>query len=686
MNTTGSNHGPQVPNFVDDFGLYSGDQNVVVPPLQIAEFGNQSLAALGQIQNTGYHQHKRSREVTSSPAPGTDQSGMMDPSSSYMSPALSNTLDYNMAANNPLHQALSHFSSNSGTFEDTPFQQPGHEPNFNFDFQHLPPHQFYPEHLQQQPVVAVARQQSSKRKLDTSGGSDYDGSVVGSQVSLNKTASSARPSIPIRAEEILRQWREYKKIQPGEIPSDDMLNALSTVFNVSNGRLGHWFGNQTDQGSPQTKDSTLGTSVDGGRPILPTKRRKITKREGSSEANVELQTEPNGKYVCTYFNGVELCKHKSAKKDDFRKHMELHHPQASYWCNVPSCSTKDHEYKRRDRVNPHFRDKHPEIHAKGKEEIERHLRRNRVNSANSLHDRLCIFKDCNQTVETWRELIDHLGSEYETRTKWDFSDWRPQTLGVPLRLIAAQLTGNTRSFNGPPGPNSGAGSGSGASPGNGPNNMGGGGDYFGGSPQPYGNQNQGGYSSYQTPGGGGYHLSTQISHSPKPSFTQKPNLLKQTTITLPTLNLRPTPSNRPPTMTSEIDDSPLPNDSISQRNLTGSTLNNEGFLVGPSRPPSNPERRRFLNLKSWIKSTLGMQAPWTPPPPPPPATRERQMSRKDSLKTLLNDLDRKLTLKEVGSERVVVGGDGNGGKGRRATIGEKISLGNWGVGRASYVS
>lgn len=207
----------------------------------------------------------------------------------------------------------------------------------------------------------------------------------------------------------------------GMLPSHDQMHALHVAYCAPLDLIKQWFHRHrgmedrtAGQGrvSSTVPDATLDYRHNRRKCI-----RKLSRGNGLAQSIVRDEKSP---YVCT-----SRCGKKFKAKDSWRKHEEINFHQELWLCSIGPCSSKPIKARVRLRKD-HFRS-HLSKHHDCKNVLDAELRKYHIH-VDSIFDRHCIFQDCEEHFNNWRERIDHIAKEFES--PWDMSQWKSTDQGI----------------------------------------------------------------------------------------------------------------------------------------------------------------------------------------------------------------------------------------------------------------
>ena len=119
-------------------------------------------------------------------------------------------------------------------------------------------------------------------------------------------------------------------------------------------------------------------------------------------------------YACT-----SRCGAKFKSKGEWKRHEETNYPQELWYCCIGTCKSKPAKKRvsfRKDHYKNHLIKQHGYIQVTNQD-----LRESRF-PINSLFSRQCIFQNCDECFEDWKERTNHIAKEFEE--PWDIAQWR----------------------------------------------------------------------------------------------------------------------------------------------------------------------------------------------------------------------------------------------------------------------
>ncbi|MCJ1387270.1 hypothetical protein MMC18_000110 [Xylographa bjoerkii] len=223
-------------------------------------------------------------------------------------------------------------------------------------------------------------------------------------VNHSKSHGSAAPSLDGLSLDASSACNHWCSCYPGTLAGYNEIYGLHLAYHAPVYLLTRWF---KLHGRIKDKAAFSLGKVGPGSDVTR-KYRHHQKRCNPKDVGGTVVRDEGEPYACT-----SRCGAKFKKKDCWRRHEELNFPQELWVCGINDCGA---ESWRKDHFRNHIRKCHKHT-AVSKQKLEEcHF------DIDSLFDKYCIFRRCNEYFPDWRDRIDHIAKELEG--PWDIADWR----------------------------------------------------------------------------------------------------------------------------------------------------------------------------------------------------------------------------------------------------------------------
>ena len=222
------------------------------------------------------------------------------------------------------------------------------------------------------------------------------------------------------------------------MPEDAVMSYISIIGNDSLLKVRQWFSKNVKtstkiEGISMQPISALENNVPADfRYDRRSCNRKGHNLESQNGQLISISRDPAKPYMYTSRCGASF-----ANKYAWKKHEENKHPPRMWICKDEACVAtqgKKGVFIRKDHFRDHLKKLHPNIKI-----TQRHV----VDCCKELKsnfDRSCVFKDCEESFESWDDRVDHIANHL--KDAWHISQWRTPINGNSTSDLANSDSNN----------------------------------------------------------------------------------------------------------------------------------------------------------------------------------------------------------------------------------------------------